>query len=283
VEIRQHTDLGTFAELAMPLLHADPVWHTTAVAVLAARLRGAVSDDFVTMLTVHENGTVRGAAMQTDRWPLITSALPPDAAPAVADALADGGQSPPGTSGPRGNAEAFAEAWCRRTGATARVAMALRQFELGELRPPGGVPGTARMAGMDDIGLLARWRREFAVAALAPRTPHPEKAGIARQLAAGQGNLLWEIGGEPVSLAVASVPVAGMSRIGPVWTPPEHRGHGYGSAATAAASRWALDAGAAHVVLFTDLANPVSNSIYPKIGYQPVHDVVDLAFDRQVD
>jgi predicted GNAT family acetyltransferase len=79
------------------------------------------------------------------------------------------------------------------------------------------------------------------------------------------------------------MPAAGMSRIGPVWTPPEHRGHGYGSAATAAASRWALDADAAHVVLFTDLANPISNSIYPKIGYQPVHDVVDLAFDRQVD
>ena len=72
-----------------------------------------------------------------------------------------------------------------------------------------------------------------------------------------------------------------MSRIASVWTPPEHRGRGFGSAATAAASRWALDAGAEHVVLFTDLANPVSNSIYPKIGYRPVHDAVDLAFARR--
>jgi predicted GNAT family acetyltransferase len=31
-------------------------------------------------------------------------------------------------------------------------------------------------------------------------------------------------------------------------------------------------------VLFTDLANPVSNSIYPRIGYRPVHDALELAF-----
>ncbi len=82
----------------------------------------------------------------------------------------------------------------------------------------------------------------------------------------------------PVALARASPPAYGMSRIGPVYTPPEHRGHGYGSAVTAAATRWALDAGAHHVVLFTDLANPVSNNIYPRLGYRLVHDAVQLAF-----
>jgi predicted GNAT family acetyltransferase len=68
-----------------------------------------------------------------------------------------------------------------------------------------------------------------------------------------------------------------MTRLGPVYTPPERRGHRYGSAATAAATQWALDAGARHVVLFTDLANPVSNSIYPRLGYRLVHDDVQLA------
>jgi predicted GNAT family acetyltransferase len=69
-----------------------------------------------------------------------------------------------------------------------------------------------------------------------------------------------------------------MSRIGPVYTPPERRGHGYGSAVTAAASRWALDKRANHVLLFTDLANPVSNSIYQQIGYIPVADALDVRF-----
>jgi predicted GNAT family acetyltransferase len=71
-----------------------------------------------------------------------------------------------------------------------------------------------------------------------------------------------------------------MSRIGPVYTPPEHREHGYASAVTAAAAAWALAAGACHVVLFTDLANPVSNSIYPRLGFRPVHDAVEFDLSR---
>jgi hypothetical protein len=40
----------------------------------------------------------------------------------------------------------------------------------------------------------------------------------------------------------------------------------------AAVSQRALDAGAEEVLLYTDLANPVSNSIYQRIGYRPVED-----------
>ena len=74
------------------------------------------------------------------------------------------------------------------------------------------------------------------------------------------------------------MPVHGMVRIGPVYTPPERRGRGYASAATAALSQRLLDAGAEEVLLYTDLANPVSNSIYQRIGYRPVEDRVVLAF-----
>jgi len=69
-----------------------------------------------------------------------------------------------------------------------------------------------------------------------------------------------------------------MSRIGPIYTTPEHRRRGFGAAVTAAASRWALDAGAERVLLFTDLANPTTNALYPRIGYRPVHDAVELRF-----
>jgi predicted GNAT family acetyltransferase len=69
-----------------------------------------------------------------------------------------------------------------------------------------------------------------------------------------------------------------MVRIGPVYTPPEFRGAGYASAVTAELSLRALEAGAAEVLLYTDLDNPVSNSIYQRIGYRAVEDRVVLAF-----
>lgn len=96
---------------------------------------------------------------------------------------------------------------------------------------------------------------------------------------AGQGTLMvWEDGGQPVSMAGMTQQVAGMSRVGPVYTPPALRGHGYAGAVTAAVSQAALDAGATEVLLFTDLANPVSNGLYQRLGYRPVEDRLVLAF-----
>ena len=68
-------------------------------------------------------------------------------------------------------------------------------------------------------------------------------------------------------------------RIGPVYTPPEQRRRGYGSALTAALTQQLLDGGRRFCFLFTDLANPTSNSIYQRIGYRPVTDVDLWAFD----
>jgi predicted GNAT family acetyltransferase len=69
-----------------------------------------------------------------------------------------------------------------------------------------------------------------------------------------------------------------VSRIGPVYTPPEHRGHGFASSVTAAASRDILDAGDI-ACLYTDLANPTSNRIYQALGYRRVLDRLTVRFD----
>jgi GNAT superfamily N-acetyltransferase len=83
---------------------------------------------------------------------------------------------------------------------------------------------------------------------------------------------LWAVAGEPVAMAAMTTVVDGMARRTPVYVPPEHRRRGFGAAVTAAVSQAARDAGAEHVLLFTDLANPTSNSLYQRIGYRPVAD-----------
>jgi hypothetical protein len=54
-----------------------------------------------------------------------------------------------------------------------------------------------------------------------------------------------------------------------VYTPPGWRGRGYATNAVARLSAGLLAEGRRFCVLFTDLANPVSNAIYPRIGYRP--------------
>src|SRR6266702_2068071 len=72
--------------------------------------------------------------------------------------------------------------------------------------------------------------------------------------------------------------LAGVARVGPVYTPPGRRDSGYGGAVTAAISELALSRGAESVILFTDLANPASNSLYRKLGYEAVEDRMVVVF-----
>jgi predicted GNAT family acetyltransferase len=90
---------------------------------------------------------------------------------------------------------------------------------------------------------------------------------------------LWENeAGTPVAMASASGPTPHGIRIGGVYTPPELRGRGYASSAVAALSARLLDEGRRLCFLFTDASNPTSNSIYRRIGYEQVAEVVELRF-----
>jgi uncharacterized protein len=88
---------------------------------------------------------------------------------------------------------------------------------------------------------------------------------------------LWWDGG-PASMAGAGAPTPNGIRIGPVYTPPEHRRRGYASALTAALTRYLLDGGRRFCFLYTDLANPTSNAIYQQVGYTHVCDVEQHRF-----
>jgi len=83
-----------------------------------------------------------------------------------------------------------------------------------------------------------------------------------------------------MDVAGRNVTVAGVSRVGPVYTPPEHRRQGYAAGVTAACTQHALDTDADQVILFTDVSNPTSNGVYRRLGYRPVEeDRLILRFD----
>ena len=66
------------------------------------------------------------------------------------------------------------------------------------------------------------------------------------------------------------------ARVGYVYTPPALRGRGYATSTVAALSGQLLRGGSRFCCLYTDLANPTSNAIYRRIGYEPVCDVVEV-------
>ena len=90
---------------------------------------------------------------------------------------------------------------------------------------------------------------------------------------------LWDVAGWPVSITGYSGHTRHGMRVGPVYTPPEDRGHGYASALVAGVTQGLLDAGRDWVSLYTDRSNPTSNHIYQEIGYEPVHDADQYEFE----
>ena len=141
--------------------------------------------------------------------------------------------------------------------------------------------GAERLATPEDRGLLIAWLTAFAVEALT----HPQDflARLDRTLdtrfaSEHAGLWIWEDGGGPVSLAGFSGPTPTGIRVGPVYTPPEHRRHGYATTLVADLSGWLLEEGYRACFLYTDLANPTSNRIYVEIGYERVCDALEFRF-----
>ena len=87
----------------------------------------------------------------------------------------------------------------------------------------------------------------------------------------------------PASLVSVAPAVAGVARIGPVYTPPERRRRGYAGMAVAEVSRRLLARGVHTCMLFTDLANPTSNKIYAEVGYRRFGDWEEYEFEEPAD
>ena len=181
----------------------------------------------------------------------------------------------------------FAVAWEARAGSRRRRRRAQPDLPAREsatcrgcVRPSAGRdkrgPAAARRL---DGGVRRRDSRARALAGLA--TPSARWTRGVR--APDSGFLLWE-DDAPVSLAGWGSPDA-HRRYGsaPSTRRPTTARRGYGGAAAAAVSASQLDAGRRFCFLYTDLANLTSNRIYMDIGYEPVCDAVDYAFEHRVD
>jgi predicted GNAT family acetyltransferase len=267
------TDVHRFADRVLPWAAREPVVNNVeAVRDGRRRYDGAL------WLTVLDAGQVVGVAHHTPPYALFVCPMPDAAVQVLAQAVWPVRPGLNGVSGVAGTAEAFAGVWRGLSGTEVVPGMAQRLYQLATLVAPRGVPGTCGVGSMADRTLLLDWSEAFHQEA----TPHLSGDGIrdvdAHRIANGE-YLVWEADGRPVCFAGVSPPSAGVSRIGPVYTPPAHRGHGYASACVAAASQRALDSGARHCMLYTDLANPTSNAIYQKLGYRPVCDARQYAFN----
>lgn len=272
-------DLATGARLVLRWLDADPVLNSLQAGVLRGVLAGLYPVDQSVLAHVEDGDTVLGVAVRTPGRRLILSAMPPPAAVTVSEALGGLGRELPGVLGPVQATDAFAREWSGRTGCRVQLTMAQRVHRLDRVILPGGVPGHLGNAEATELDLICDWAEAFSAEVGAdPRDSGPRLREQLGERIAQDRMPVWRVDGSAVSMAGPSVPTAGVVRIGFVYTPPEHRGHGYAAACVAAESQRALDRAAIACSLITDQANRTSNRVYARIGYYPIGDVQELTF-----
>ncbi|MCL2197792.1 MAG: GNAT family N-acetyltransferase [Defluviitaleaceae bacterium] len=174
----------------------------------------------------------------------------------------------------------FAERYTRATGKAHRINMKLRAYELNKVNPQPNQTNKIRLVNENDMDFFPFWvecmNYDFF------ETPIQINDDIEKYLHLINQKMCYilEDNGVPVTIAKANRPMLNVYGIAAVYTPPYFRRRGYATSCVAQLSQLLLDKGFKQCALNTDLANPISNSIYKKIGYTPVCDTLDIKFEE---
>jgi GNAT superfamily N-acetyltransferase len=281
--MRVHTtdSVEEYALEVSPFLEADPCARNVLLTVIeSVRTSAAAFSAPPSFWWVDDSGTVVGAASWTPPYPILVSTVPQDAAAELAAAMIERasaiGVSPPGINGPEAAAGSVAAAWTQATDDTIERERLILLNELGHLVDVPTPPGGRRKALIDDVPMLGGWLHAFG-AEIDVIVGSDPRMTAERTVRAG-GFDLWIDGGTPVCVVGHRI-AAQVLRVGPVYTPPEHRNRGYGRRLTYEVTATALARpDVTRAMLFTDAANPVSNSIYRQAGYEPRDRHVEIEF-----
>lgn len=276
LRVTRERDCAAWAAAARPCFERDPVRATIPLSLVVRP--GLSQTEGLELWSV--SGESELFALRTPPYPLSLSLGTPELARALGRARAapqheaEGALS--GVAGPVELAEAFAQSFSEHSGRLRDHVTDMRLYELSRVIPPARpVRGSARVASPRDEPLLTTYFRDFATDAAVPM---PSAERLARDAIQSQHMFLWEDQGRVVSAALFREIVCGVTRVSFVFTPRDLRGRGYASAVTAHTSQAALDAGCDKTCLFTDLANPTSNSMYQRLGYEAVADFREIRF-----
>lgn len=184
----------------------------------------------------------------------------------------------PGVMSENALAESFANTYSKICNRKYSIRKKQRIYELLQVTPNIPLVGSLRMAGEPDMSFFPYWLEGFKsdCFGLTPKIKN-DMSDYRYHIASGKMYFL-EDNGIPVSMAKINREMETACGISYVYTPPYFRGKGYATSCVSALSSLALNRGFTRCVLYTDLENPASNSIYQKIGYRQICDSLEIVF-----
>lgn len=279
LSVNVHHDPREFLRLTHHLLMAYEAENQIMLAMLTNA--AAIQTPFEFLMTVSDGSRVVGAASKNrgSDYKLIVSRLDEAAAEALAKTCIDLFMEPlAGVLGEIGTAETFARSWQRLSGCSSEIYHRQGILSVVHLAAKPQVEGAPRSAQLSELELMADWRRRFILECGLDKETLADSLARTQKLIERQALWVWVVGGAAVSMLSAGSATPSAARISLVYTPVTLRGNGYASAGVYAASAANLASGRKLCCLYTDLANPVSNKIYERMGYERVAESLDIRF-----
>ncbi len=263
-------DAEQFQEKAGSWLAQKEVQNNSCLIVVSNLLSKPVSERQEHYFWVVEReGEVVGTAFWTPPYKFTVSEMDKESLIALANALRDSHPHIPGVGGPKEPAKHFSHFWNLKTQKSPLLEHSMRIYQLEKVTSVPLSPGGLQKAQEKDTEFLAEWLRQFG--AEISMSEEVDERKLAENYIREQRLFVWEDGEYRAMAACAGNSLNGV-RVNMVYTPAEFRGKGYATSLVAALSRKILESGKKFCCLYTDLLNPTSNSIYQKIGYEPVCD-----------
>jgi hypothetical protein len=257
---------------ASAFLASEPVLHNLILTLLRTRVAQPEPGRY---WVASNRDRIVGVVLQSPlSFPATLTPMEIPAVVAMVDAIAGAGIALPGVNGDAPTASRFAGQWTERCRSGAVPFQGQRLYEARDVGKAPAIEGELRKAHSDDRGLVIAWVHDF-YGEIGEPMAGPEPL-VDRWLPAGQV-WLWD-DGRPRSIAITREPVEKVVRVAGVYTPPDQRKHGYAEACVSHLTKRILASGD-RPILYTDLGNPASNSIYRRIGYRVVAEALRYHFE----
>lgn len=275
-----YSDIESFIEDALPVLLEKEVENNLILGIALTLKNDPAIYPEKYLAAVRNNGKIEALAVCTPPHKLLLYSRDEHAAEQyklVAENILKS-QMIPGVLASKNCALNFAKTWQYMTGENFEPGMSEKIYKLGNVSFPPKVEGTMGFAQEKDFDLICEWVKAFHQEAIPDDPLNHIETFAKRKIEKGE-IALWETD-KPVSVVAKARSTINGICVNMVYTPPEHRNKGYASQLVATFSQSLLDEGWKFCTLFTDLTNPVSNSIYQRIGYRPVCDFQEYNFKR---
>lgn len=268
--IERIDDRARLQAIATPILRQEEAKNCLPIGIIDTLVRHPETYKTFYFWFVKKTNDVVGLAWHTPPHPLGITSLPKETFQLLMAKVKDENLGITSIVGPSPEVDDFVESWNAENGCSVDSIMKQRIYELTHVATEPG-PGEMILATDEYADLVEKWSERFIIDC-GLRDDARTAREHAQKSIREQSRYLWLVEDKPVSMAGASGRTPSGIRVNWVYTPDELRGHGYASSLVSTLSQKFIDQGLKFCFLFTDLANPTSNSIYQRIGYRPVSD-----------